>query len=60
MNQTPAESASFYRELVGSIEIPPNIHLFVFPPMTSLAAVKRSLGSPASNLGRRAERALGT
>jgi triosephosphate isomerase len=44
MNQTPAESASFYRALVESIEVPENVHLFVLPPMTSLAAVAEIAG----------------
>lgn len=39
MNQTPAESAAFYRELSGSISPPPGVQLFVIPPFTSLAAV---------------------
>ena len=39
MNQTPAESVSFYTRLVGSIEIPPDVNLFMIPPFTSLGAV---------------------
>ena len=44
MNQTPAESASFYRELVDAIDVPEDVHLFVLPPMTSLAAVAEVAG----------------
>lgn len=44
MNQTPAESASFYRELVASIDVPANVHLFALPPMTSLGAVAEVAG----------------
>jgi triosephosphate isomerase len=39
MNQTPAESAAFYRQLAASLQIPPDTLLFVIPPFTSLAAV---------------------
>jgi L-erythrulose 1-phosphate isomerase len=46
MNQTPAESATFYRRLFASVEIPPNTHLFVIPPFTSLAAVREVAGPP--------------
>jgi L-erythrulose 1-phosphate isomerase len=44
MNQTPAESAVFYQQLVESLQIPPDIHLFVIPPFTSLSAVKDVAG----------------
>ena len=40
MNQTPAESAAFYRQLTGSVQIPADTHLFVIPPFTSLSAVR--------------------
>jgi L-erythrulose 1-phosphate isomerase len=46
MNQTPAESAAFYQRLAASIQIPPNTHLFVIPPFTSLSAVKDVAGPP--------------
>src|SRR5215218_11300187 len=46
MNQTPAESAVFYQQLVESLQIPPDIHLFVIPPFTSLSAVKDVAGQP--------------
>ena len=39
MNQTPAESAAFYRQLATSIQDSPGVHLFVIPPYTSLGAV---------------------
>jgi len=39
MNQTPAESAAFYRQLAASVQIPADTHLFVIPPFTSLGAV---------------------
>jgi triosephosphate isomerase len=39
MNQTPAESAAFYRQLAASVQNPPDVHLFVIPPYTSLGAV---------------------
>lgn len=39
MNQTPAESAAFYRQLAVSIEVPDDARLFVLPPFTSLGAV---------------------
>jgi len=44
MNQTPTESAVFYRELVGSVQIPPHTNLFIIPPFTSLSAVKDVAG----------------
>ena len=46
MNQTPAESAAFYRQLASSVRIPPNVHLFVIPPFTSLNAVSEVAGQP--------------
>jgi triosephosphate isomerase len=46
MNQTPAESAEFYQQLVGSVQHPPGVHLFVIPPYTSLAAVNEVAGPP--------------
>jgi L-erythrulose 1-phosphate isomerase len=46
MNQTPIESAAFYQQLAASIQTPPNTHLFVIPPFTSLAAVKDVAGQP--------------
>ena len=39
MNQTPAESAAFYRQLAASVQNPPDVQLFVIPPYTSLGAV---------------------
>jgi triosephosphate isomerase len=39
MNQTPAESATFYRQLAATIEISPEAHVFILPPFTSLPAV---------------------
>jgi L-erythrulose 1-phosphate isomerase len=39
MNQTPAESATFYERLAASVTIPPDVSLIVIPPFTSLAAV---------------------
>jgi triosephosphate isomerase len=46
MNQTPAESTAFYQQLVASVQIPPDTHLFVIPPFTSLSAVKDVAGQP--------------
>ena len=46
MNQTPAESAAFYRQLAASVQIPPDTHLFVIPPFTSLAAVSEVAAPP--------------
>ena len=46
MNQTPAESAAFYRQLAASVEVPPDAHLFVIPPFTSLGAVAEVAGEP--------------
>ncbi|MBA3451197.1 MAG: triosephosphate isomerase [Chloroflexia bacterium] len=39
MNQTPTESAAFYRQLAASVQTPAGVHLFMIPPFTSLAAV---------------------
>jgi L-erythrulose 1-phosphate isomerase len=44
MNQTPAESAAFYRQLAASLQISPDSHLFLIPPFTSLSAVKDAAG----------------
>ncbi len=44
MNQTPTESAAFYQQLAASVQIPPDTHLFVIPPYTSLAAVTEVAG----------------
>ena len=44
MNQTPSESAAFYQQLAASVQIPPDTHLFVIPPYTSLAAVTEVAG----------------
>lgn len=46
MNQTPAESAAFYRQLAASVKIPPRTHLFLIPPYTSLGAVSEVAGPP--------------
>jgi triosephosphate isomerase len=46
MNQTPTESAGFYRQLAASVQHPPDVHLFVIPPYTSLAAVNEVAGPP--------------
>jgi triosephosphate isomerase len=46
MNQTPTESAAFYQQLAASIQIPPDTHLFVIPPFTSLSATKDVAGQP--------------
>ena len=46
MNQTPAESAAFYRQLAASIQIPPDTNLFIIPPFTSLAAVREVAAPP--------------
>jgi triosephosphate isomerase len=46
MNQTPTESAAFYQQLAASVQIPPDTHLFVIPPFTSLSAVKDVAGQP--------------
>ncbi len=45
MNQTPAESARFYEELVAEVSPPPDCRLFVIPPFTSLAAVAEVAGT---------------
>jgi triosephosphate isomerase len=44
MNQTPPESAAFYRQLAASVQIPPETHLFVIPPFTSLPAASEVAG----------------
>ena len=50
MNQTPAESAAFYRQLAASVAlrapVPPDVHLFVIPPYTSLSAVTEVADQP--------------
>ncbi len=46
MNQTPAESAAFYRQIAAAIEEQPNVHLFALPPTTSLGAVADVAGEP--------------
>ncbi|MBA2596823.1 MAG: hypothetical protein M3Q50_11375 [Chloroflexota bacterium] len=46
MTQTPAESATFYRQLAASVQNPPGVHLFVIPPYTSLGAVSEVAGQP--------------
>ncbi len=50
MNQTPAESALFYRELTAAIEIPPDARAFIIPPFTSLAAVAEVAAERPGNL----------
>lgn len=42
LNQTPAESVQFYRQLAASIDIPADARVFIFPPFTSLAAVSEA------------------
>lgn len=44
MNQTPAESAAFYRQVAATIAIPPDARVFVLPPFTSLSAVREVAG----------------
>ena len=51
MNQTPAESAAFYRQLAASVQIPPDTNLFIIPPFTSLAAVGEVAGPPGHPQG---------
>jgi triosephosphate isomerase len=46
LNQTPAESAAFYRQLARSIEVPPGVDVFALPPLTSLGAVSEIAGDP--------------
>lgn len=46
MNQTPAESAAFYRQLAALIAVPDDTRLFVLPPFTSLGAVADVAGEP--------------
>ncbi len=50
MNQTPPESAAFYRQLSASITIPPAARVFIFPPFTSLDAVTQAAKSGPANL----------
>ena len=48
MNQTPAESAAFYRQLAASVDDPDRAcNLFVIPPFTSLGAVAAVAGERA-------------
>jgi len=49
MNQTPIESAEFYRELAASIEIPPDARVFIIPPFTSLASVAEVAADRSGN-----------
>jgi triosephosphate isomerase len=51
MNQTPAESAAFFRQLAASVQIPPETYLFVIPPFTSLPAVSEAAGAPGQAKG---------
>ncbi len=46
LNQTPAESAAFYRQINASIEAEAGVHLFALPPTTSLGAVAEVAGDP--------------
>ena len=46
MNHTPVESAAFYQQLAAAVQIPPDTHLFVIPPFTSLSAVKDVASQP--------------
>jgi triosephosphate isomerase len=50
MNQTPPESAAFYRQLSASITIPPEARVFIFPPFTSLDAVTQAAKDGPTNL----------
>lgn len=51
LNQTPPESAAFYRQLAASISIPADARVFIFPPFTSLPAVTEAAASSgATNL----------
>ena len=50
MNQTPPESAAFYRQLSASIAIPPEARVFIFPPFTSLDAVTQAAKDGPVNL----------
>lgn len=50
MNQTPAESAAFYRQLTALLEPPPGVHLFALPPLTSLSAVAQVAGQPPHDI----------
>jgi triosephosphate isomerase len=44
MNQTPVDSAAFYRQIAAIISIPTEASVFVLPPFTSLAAVSDAAG----------------
>jgi L-erythrulose 1-phosphate isomerase len=44
MNQTPAESAAFYRQISASLAVPDGVHVFALPPLTSLSAVAAVAG----------------
>ena len=50
MNQTPPESAAFYRQLAASLTIPPEARVFIFPPFTSLDAVTQAAKEGPANL----------
>ena len=50
MNQTPPESAAFYRQLSASLAIPPESRVFIFPPFTSLDAVTQAAKDGPVNL----------
>ena len=50
MNQTPPESAAFYRQLAASITIPAEARVFIFPPFTSLDAVTQAAKGGPGNL----------
>lgn len=50
MNQTPPESAAFYRQLAASITIPAEARVFIFPPFTSLDAVTQAAKDGPANL----------
>ena len=50
MNQTPPESAAFYRQLAAGMTIPPEARVFIFPPFTSLDAVTQAAKDGPANL----------
>lgn len=50
MNQTPPESAAFYRQLSSSLSIPQDARIFIFPPFTSLDAVTQAAKNGPANL----------
>jgi triosephosphate isomerase len=50
MNQTPPESAAFYRQLAAGLAIPPEARVFIFPPFTSLDAVTQAAQDGPANL----------